>query len=119
MTMTTSVVLFAVIALAIGFVILALRRRSRIASRVRLYDVMRLRGMSPSQPRDQAAAQDAAAAEGRCVACGSKQLCDELLRAGHSEGYGLFCPNALYVEWLRSNSLDFDSPADRSASRAD
>jgi len=108
MAMTASVLLFAVLALAIVFVLLALRRRSRIDSRVRLYEVMRLRGVSPSRPRDQAAAHDAAAAERRCVACGSKQLCDELLRAGHSKGYSLFCPNALYVEWLRSTSLHFD-----------
>jgi len=108
MTMAASIVLFAVIALAIGFVLLAWRRRSRIDSRVRLYEVMRLRGVSPPQPRDQAAAHDAAAAERRCVACCSKQLCDELLRAGGCKGYGLFCPNALYVEWLHSTSLHFD-----------
>jgi len=108
MAMTAGVLLFAVIALAIGLVLLALRRRSRIDSRVRLYEVMRLRGVSPPQPRDQAAAHDAASAERRCVECCSKELCDELLRADGCKGYGVFCPNALYVEWLRSNSLHFD-----------
>lgn len=106
--MTAGIVLFAVIALAIGIVLLALRRRSRIDSRVRLYEVMHLRGVSPAQPWDQAAEQDAAAAEIRCAACCSKELCDELLRTGGCKGYAVFCPNALYIEWLRSNSLHFD-----------
>ena len=108
MTMTAGIVLFAVIALAIGFVLLALRRRSRNDRRVRLYEMMRLRGVSPPQPRDQTVARDAAAAEGRCAACCSKELCDELLRTGGCKGYAVFCPNALYIEWLRSNSLHFD-----------
>lgn len=108
MAMTAGMVLFAVIALAIGFALLAWRRRSRIDSRVRLYEMMRLRGVSPVHPRDQAAEQDAAAAEGRCAACCSKEMCDELLRTGGCKGYAVFCPNALYIEWLRSNSLHFD-----------
>jgi hypothetical protein len=35
-------------------------------------------------------------------------MCDELLRSGRSGGYRQFCPNALYLEWLHSNSLNFD-----------
>jgi len=108
MTIAAGVALFAALALAIGIVLRASRRRSRTDSRVRLYEMMRLRGVSPPQPGDQAAAHDAAAAEHRCAVCGSKELCDEQLREGHSKGYGQFCPNALYIEWLRSNSLHFD-----------
>lgn len=111
MAIAAGVALFAAIALAIGIVLWVSRRRSRnsrTASRIRLYELMRLRSVSPPQPRDQAAVHDAAAAEHRCAVCGSKKLCDELLREGHSKGYGQFCPNALYIEWLRSNSLHFD-----------
>jgi hypothetical protein len=68
--------------------------------------MMRLRGVPP--PRDRASARDVAAAERRCLACSSKRMCDELLRSGHSGGYRRFCPNALYLEWLHSNSLNFD-----------
>jgi hypothetical protein len=106
--MTASLVLLAVAALALGGAMLSRRRRPRADSRVRLYEMMRLRGVLPPGLRDPAAAHDAAAAKRRCVACSSKQLCDELLRAGGGKGYSLFCPNALYVEWLRSTSLRFD-----------
>jgi len=104
--MTTSAVLLAVFALAIGIMLLALRPRPRSDNRLPLHEMMRLRGVSP--PRGPAAARDVAAAERRCLACSSKELCDELLGAGSSEGYRQFCPNALYLEWLRSNSLNFD-----------
>ena len=104
MTLTASFVLLAVAALATGFALRTWRRRQRAASRVRLYDMMRLRGVSQVQPRD----HDIAAAERRCAACCSKQLCDELLRTGDSKGYRQFCPNALYLEWLHGNSLNFD-----------
>jgi hypothetical protein len=35
-------------------------------------------------------------------------MCDELLRSGDTRGFRRFCPNALYLEWLHSNSLNFD-----------
>ena len=79
------------------------RHASRADKQVRLYDMMRLRGLAQFQPRD----HDIAAAERRCAACCSKQLCDELLRSGDSKGYRQFCPNALYLEWLHNNSLNF------------
>jgi hypothetical protein len=108
MDLTASFVLLAVAALAAGFALRTLRRRPRAAGRVRLYEMMRLRGVPSPRPRDQAAAHDIAAAERRCAACASKKLCDELLRSGDSKGYRQFCPNALYLEWLHSNSLNFD-----------
>ncbi|MEX2198690.1 MAG: hypothetical protein WD886_07750 [Burkholderiales bacterium] len=104
--MTASGALLAAFALAIGILLLALRPRVHAIEHVRLYDMMRLRGVSP--PRSSAAARDVAAAEHRCAACASKPLCDELLRNGSSDGYHRFCPNALYLEWLHSNSLNFD-----------
>lgn len=105
--MTVSAVLLAFAAVALGAVLLALRRRRlRADGRLRIYDLMHLRGVP--LPGDRASAPDVAAAERRCAACASKELCDELLAAGASDGYRRFCPNALYVEWLRSNSLRFD-----------
>ena len=108
MALTVSFVLLAVAALATGFALRTWRRRQRAAGRVRLYEMMRLRGVPPPRPPDQAAAHDIAAAERRCAACASKTLCDELLRSGDAKGYRQFCPNALYLEWLHSNSLNFD-----------
>jgi len=93
---------FAVLAVAFAL----WRHRPRADKRVRLYEMMRLRGVPP--PQDRASAHDIAIAERRCAACASKELCDELMRAGRTRGYRQFCPNALYVEWLRSNSLNFD-----------
>ena len=104
MSLTASGVLLAVVALATALVMLVRQRRSRIDTPLRLYEMMRLRGV----PLNQAGAQDVAAAERRCLACSSKQMCDELLRSGRSGGYRQFCPNALYLEWLHSNSLNFD-----------
>lgn len=97
---------FSLAVLAIGFALWC--HRSRTDERLRLYEMTRLRGVAPLQPRNPAAARDVAAAERRCAACGSKKLCDELLRSGDSKGYRQFCPNALYLEWLHSNSLNFD-----------
>jgi hypothetical protein len=106
--MAVGFVLVALIAVTIGLVLLALRRRPRTDDRVRLYELMRLQQVRPAQPRDPAAARDTATAERRCAACASKELCDELLRTGDTKGFRQFCPNALYVEWQRSNSLKFD-----------
>ena len=92
---------FSLAVLAIGFALW--RHRSRTDEQVRLYDMMRLRGVSKFQPQD----HDIAAAKRRCAACASKTLCDELLRSGDDKGYRQFCPNALYLEWLHSNSLNF------------
>lgn len=97
---------FSLAVLAIGFALW--RHRSRTDERLRLYEMMRLRGVPQIAPRDQATARDFTAAERRCAACGSKGLCDELLRSGDNKGYRRFCPNALYLEWLHSNSLNFD-----------
>jgi hypothetical protein len=93
---------FAVLAIAFAL----WRHWPRAVERLRLYEMVRLRGVP--LPRDRASARDVAAAERRCLACSSKQMCDELLRSGRSGGYRQFCPNALYLEWLHSNSLNFD-----------
>jgi hypothetical protein len=93
---------FAVLAIAFAL----WRHWPRAVERLRLYEMVRLRGVA--LPRDRASLRDVAAAERRCLACSSKQMCDELLRSGRSGGYRQFCPNALYLEWLHSNSLNFD-----------
>jgi hypothetical protein len=84
------------------------RHRPRLDARLRLYEMMRLRGVAPAPRRDADATHDVAAAERRCAACSSKELCDELLSVSRIDGYRKFCPNALYLEWLHSNSLNFD-----------
>lgn len=90
---------------AIAFALWRLRPRAEPG--LRLYEMMRLRGVPSPDP---AAPQDVAAAEQRCAACASKDMCDALLRTGDVRRYRQFCPNALYLEWLHSHSLDFDSP---------
>lgn len=117
--MTASAVLLAGVVLALAIVLYARRRRQRTDERVRLYDLMHRRGVSLPPAEDPGGAQDLAAAERRCAACANKEMCDELLRLGETRGYQRFCPNALYIEWLRSNSLDFDLPPRRSAERPD
>jgi hypothetical protein len=51
--------------------------------------------------------REAQLAASRCESCPGKSLCDEELRAGRSDGFRLFCPNAPYIECLRWTSLDF------------
>jgi hypothetical protein len=47
-------------------------------------------------------------AKRRCAECNNKALCDELLGRGKKDGYSRFCPNAAYIEQVRSGSLKFD-----------
>jgi len=77
-------------------------------SRLRLKDVMRARGAYLPEPPAPAVAGDFEKAKQRCAECHQKELCDELLARGAKEGYGRFCPNAPYIEQLRSGSLKFD-----------
>jgi len=97
-------VLLALAALAAALALLIRRRRPHVDTRLRLHDMMRLRGVPQPQVED----DDVAAAERRCAACASKKMCDALLSTGDPKGYRQFCPNALYLEWLHSNSLNFD-----------
>jgi hypothetical protein len=98
-------VTFSLAFIALVFVLWRLRPSGE-DKRVRLYEMMRLRRVPP--PGDACADPDVAAAERRCVACASKALCDESMRAGDDRAYSRFCPNAIYIEWLRSASLQFD-----------
>jgi hypothetical protein len=94
---------FALALVAVAYAVWRLRQHPRAEEPLRLYEMIRLRGVP--QPSD---ASDVAAAELRCADCASKEMCDELLASGATEGYRRFCPNAIYLEWLRSNSLRFD-----------
>jgi hypothetical protein len=104
-------VLLGISVLAIGIAafaaVLAGLRAKHGGGRLRLHEVMRRRGAAPPEPMTEATAHDAALAARRCTVCGSQALCDELLAAGRSEGYGLFCPNAHYIEQQRNRNLDF------------
>jgi hypothetical protein len=88
--------------------LLAKLRAKRGSKPLRLHEVMRRRGARLPEPFSPGTARDAALAARRCVTCGSQALCDELLRAGRSSGYGVFCPNAHYIEQLRKDTLWFD-----------
>lgn len=82
-------------------------RKRRQDDRVRLEEMMRLRGAVLTDPLSEADAHDLALATQRCLQCRRKDLCDERLAAGNSTGYGLFCPNTHYIERLRGSSLRF------------
>lgn len=92
----------ALIVLALSVAVAMSRRAARADETLQLPQMMRLRGALPHEPLSSAAVHDAASAERRCLACGAKAMCAELLAAGRSDGYQLFCPNAHYIEQLRS-----------------
>lgn len=85
-------------------------RRPAEEKRVRIDAVLQLRGIAPHLPLDYAEALDAAAAMKRCRECPCKQICDEAIGGGDVKRLSLFCPNAHYVEHLRSRSLEFLRP---------
>jgi len=82
----------------------SLTRKDR---RLRLFEVMRLRGACPPKAPGSSARRDLAHAAARCAECHYTKLCDELIECGAREGYGRFCPNAPYIEQVRSRSLRF------------
>jgi hypothetical protein len=103
--MSGFVVLFAVIAVVAALAMRTAQRTARADETLRLPQMMRLRGALPPEPLTKAAVHDAALAERRCIACGAKSMCGELIAAGRSDGYALFCPNAHYIEQIRSRLL--------------
>lgn len=99
------VLLFGVIVVIAALAMRTARRNVRADETLRLPQMMRLRGAMPPEPLTRAAVHDAALAERRCLACGAKAMCSELIAAGRSDGYALFCPNAHYIEQIRSRLL--------------
>jgi hypothetical protein len=77
---------------------MALFRKPRNDSRVRLHELMRMRGIFVPVPATAEGARDLAMAIGRCLQCPSKKLCDELVAGNDSEGHRYFCPNIHYIE---------------------
>jgi hypothetical protein len=74
---------------------------------LRLSKVMRRMGAHLPERLSSEALREAQLAASRCESCPSQSLCDEDLRAGRSDRFRLFCPNAPYIECLRWVSLDF------------
>jgi len=74
---------------------------------LRLAEVMRRVGAYLPERLSREAVREAELAASRCENCSSKSLCEEELRAGRSDRFRLFCPNAYYIESLRRDSLDF------------
>jgi len=68
---------------------------------LRLHQVLRLRGLPGSTLLE-------SAAERRCRQCPRASLCDESLATGRFDALRLFCPNAHYIEALRSRCLEFN-----------
>lgn len=100
------VLLFLSVVLIVGAVaLLKARRNARADDTLLLPEMMRLRGALPPEPLTKATVHDAALAERRCIACGAKAMCHELIAAGRSDGYALFCPNAHYIEQVRTRLL--------------
>lgn len=93
------------IALAVSLALFTARRTARADATLLLPEMMRLRGALPPEPLTKATVHDAALAERRCIACGAKAMCHELIAAGRSDGYALFCPNAHYIEQVRTRLL--------------
>jgi hypothetical protein len=94
-----------VVLVAAALAVLKARRNARADATLLLPEMMRLRGAMPPEPLTKATVHDAALAERRCIACGAKAMCHELIAAGRSDGYALFCPNAHYIEQARSRLL--------------
>lgn len=69
--------------------------------RVRLPEMMALRGAREPIIYTDAVARDAARATRRCMRCSAKQACDAYLAAGDASAYRGFCPNAPYIDSLR------------------
>jgi len=80
---------------------------ARKAPRLRLFEVMRLRGAAPPKAPGPSARRDLRHAAVQCAECHYTKLCDELIGRSAREGYSRFCPNAPYIEQLRSRSLRF------------
>jgi hypothetical protein len=75
--------------------------------RLRLFEVMQLRGASPAKAPGPSAKRDLRHAAAQCVECHYTKLCDELIDCGAREGYSRFCPTAPYIEQIRCRSLRF------------
>jgi len=72
--------------------------------RLRLQDMLSLRGARFPAHLGEAAARDMAIAARRCERCGAKELCERYLDGSDAEAYRGFCPNAAYVESLRDRT---------------
>jgi hypothetical protein len=76
---------------------------TRRDDRLRLPAMMRQRGSDFPFPMSDREARDAAQAARRCAQCASKALCDQWLQEPATKAAVLFCPNAAYVDRLRSD----------------
>ncbi len=103
--MWAALALLATILVIAGFAMRKARRTARADAALLLPEMMRLRGATPLEPLTRTVVHDAALAERRCLACGAKSMCSELIATGRSDGYALFCPNAHYIEQLRGRLL--------------
>jgi len=97
MTITLISVVVLVAALVLYPAAVATWRALHDDGRLRMNEIMRLRGARLPDLRPHAAAYGAALAVRRCVTCGAKAQCDAFLASGRSAGYETFCPNYAYI----------------------
>lgn len=81
--------------------------RRKPDTRVRLVEVMPLRGAYLPDPLNAEQAREFEEAKRRCLACRVKKLCDEALEKADANAFALFCPNSHYMQYLRSEGLLF------------
>ena len=72
--------------------------------RLRLQDMLSLRGARLPEAFGEAAARNMAQAVRRCERCQAKALCDVYLDGADPKAYRGFCANAGYVESLRDRA---------------
>jgi hypothetical protein len=79
-----------------------------VEDRIRLPEMMKLRGASLPAHKTQPDVLEAARAIERCERCNAKELCDAYLEAGNPDSYRGFCPNAAYIESLRDKARELN-----------
>lgn len=107
--MSLTIVAIVLFLAAAAFVTLAIRREMRAPApakaRVRLYKMIRRRGLTLPTPPSEAQTLAFSAAIRRCRQCNHKALCDEWLATG--KGEPTFCPNTGWFAKLRQDLLTF------------
>lgn len=83
------------------------RRVFRHAGRPPLMEVMQYRGAKLREPFDEPEARWHAHALRVCIACPSRKICEEQLRANRPSSSYAVCPNARYIDCVRGGGLTF------------
>ena len=77
-----------------------LRKRPQPDHKLRLYQLMRRRGVFVWDPPTATEARELTAAIRHCLDCPDKARCDALFARNDSAGHADFCPNISYIDGL-------------------